>query len=148
MGMRDWLEKQQKKIEDKLKQDADPATQKEAKKKAAKKTAERVMKVINLAKKGVDAANGVSKKAGKITDAAAEKAIELAEKAKPVADRVDGAAEALGKKIKGVFNGAKDKAVEKAEEVKKDIAAQPTSGSRIFDGLMPAVPEMPDTKKT
>jgi hypothetical protein len=102
-GMKDWLKKQQDKLAGKLNKEPTPDEQKAAKKEEVKKSAERTMKVLKLAKQGIDQYKKVSKKVDDVKDKATEKTIELAEKAKPIAEKIDSAAKSLTEKAKDLF---------------------------------------------
>jgi S-adenosylmethionine synthetase len=103
MGMKDWLKKQQQKLEGKLNKEPTPDEQKAAKKEEAKKTVELTMKAVKLAKQGFDQYKKVSKTVEDVKDKAAEKTIDLAEKAKPIAEKIDSAAKSLTDKAKSLF---------------------------------------------
>lgn len=153
MGMKDFLEKIRKKVEDRKKEETDPAVIRKKKKEAAEKTFKRTTTAIKWSKKAMETYNTVSKKAEEITDAAAEKTAQLAEKAKPIAEKIDSAASAAGQTLKGAFEVVKDQVVkgagaagEKIEEIKQDNAKKPSTGSGLLDLITPAVPETDATK--
>jgi hypothetical protein len=153
MGMKDWLDKIKQKVEDRKKEESDPAIVRKKKKEANEKNFRRMTTAIKWAKQGMEGYNTVSKKAGEITDAAAEKAGDLAEKAKPIAEKIDNAAAAVGETAKGAFEAVKDKvaggvdaANKKLDEAREDSAKKPSTGSSLLDFIAPAVPETDATK--
>ena len=137
MGMKDWLKKQQEKIEDKLQKAKDPKVQKEAAREDVKKNAERVVKLFKIAKEGLETYKKVAEKVDDVKTEAEKKFVDLAEKTQPLAEKVDDAAAAIGEKAKKLFNDA----TKKVEEIKKDQAGKPTTGSGVIDLITPAIPE-------
>lgn len=125
----------------KEKPEPDPAAQKAAKKEQAKQKAERTVKAVKIIKDGMDVYSNTTKKIDRIVTDATQKTARLAEKAKPAAEKIDDAVAALGEKAKNAFTGAQEK-ITKATSDK----GHPSTGSGIFDNLMPAIPETEATK--
>ncbi|MBI3442051.1 MAG: hypothetical protein HY052_09685 [Proteobacteria bacterium] len=136
-GTKNWLEKLQKKAEEKLERDADPRVQKEIKKEKSRKMSQRTFKLLGWAKKGSEEYNKAAKKADEAAADLTEKTVEVVEKIKPLAETVDKAAESLGQKTKCFFK----RVAKKVGDIKEDQARKPGTGSGILDILAPAVPD-------
>ena len=143
MGMKNWLDKIQNKLDEKLRQAEDPEFQKQLQKKTNKKMADRAVKAINLARQGLDKYQKTAQKVDELKIKAAKKGSEIAEKIKPAAGVVDAGVIKAKQKLKIVFNNA----VEKARQRKRDRAARPSTGSRFLDAFLPAIPETEETTR-